>query len=120
MNHEEFRFYSSENDGYRGGFGDYTDPIPTTGGPINEPPHKKKSSASRAIALVLCCALVGGSAGVGGTTFTEVKGGASEDDINGVDAISGGTITSQALEKAIKTWLEAYVPYFETLKVVEE
>ena len=54
------------------------------------------------------------------TSVKVVKGGASEDDINGVDAISGGTITSQALEKAIKTWLEAYVPYFETLKVVEE
>ena len=54
------------------------------------------------------------------TSVKVVKGGASEDDINGVDAISGGTITSQALEKAIKTWLEAYVPYFETLKAVEE
>lgn len=41
-----------------------------------------------------------------------VKGGAAEDDFNGVDAISGGTITSQALEKAIGMWLEAYVPYF--------
>ncbi len=54
------------------------------------------------------------------TSVKVVKGGASEDDINGVDAISGGTITSQALEKAIKTWIEAYVPYFETLKAVEE
>ena len=54
------------------------------------------------------------------TSVKVVKGGAAEDDINGVDAISGGTITSQALEKAIKSWLEAYVPYFETLKAVEE
>lgn len=49
-----------------------------------------------------------------------VKGGASKDDINGVDAISGGTITSGALEKAIKSWLEAYIPYFETNKAMEE
>lgn len=54
------------------------------------------------------------------TSIKVVKGGAAEDDINGVDGISGGTITSQALEKAIKTWLEAYVPYFQTLKAVEE
>ena len=70
MNHEEFRFYSSENDGYRGGFGDYTDPIPTTGGPVNEPPkHQKKVGGTRAVALVLCCALAGGSAGVGGAAI---------------------------------------------------
>lgn len=43
-----------------------------------------------------------------------VKGGASEEDINGVDAISGGTITSAALEKAIDMWLRFYVPYFNT------
>lgn len=42
-----------------------------------------------------------------------VKGGAAEDDINGVDAISGGTITSQALEKAIGMWLQGYLPYFQ-------
>lgn len=70
MNHEEFRFYSSENDGYRGGFGDYTDPIPTNGGPVNDLPEKgKKSGKTRAVALVLCCALVGGSAGVGGAAL---------------------------------------------------
>ena len=54
------------------------------------------------------------------TSIKVVKGGAAEDDINGVDAISGGTITSQALEKAIKNWIEAYVPYFKTIKAVEE
>lgn len=49
-----------------------------------------------------------------------VKGGAAEGDLNGVDAISGGTITSQALEKTIATWLNCYRPYFETVKHVEE
>ncbi len=62
----EFNFYNSENDGYRGGFGSYEDPIPTSGGPAHEPPRKKKGGAARIIALVLVCALVGGGAGVGG------------------------------------------------------
>ena len=26
---DDFNFYNSENDGYRGGFGDYVDPTPT-------------------------------------------------------------------------------------------
>ena len=43
MEYPDFSFYNSENDGYRGGFGDYTDPIPTSGGPAHssEPPKKK-------------------------------------------------------------------------------
>ena len=66
----DFNFYNSENDGYRGGFGDYTDPIPTSGGPVgpeSTPPQppKKKGKAARIVALVLVCALVGGGAGVG-------------------------------------------------------
>ena len=27
---DDFNFYNSENDGYRGGFGDYSDPIPVS------------------------------------------------------------------------------------------
>ncbi|MCI9156194.1 MAG: PDZ domain-containing protein [Lawsonibacter sp.] len=64
---DEFNFYNSENDGYRGGFGDYVDPIPTTSfQPGMQPPKKKKGGAAKVIALVLACTLVGGSAGVGG------------------------------------------------------
>ncbi|MDY0097591.1 MAG: NADH:ubiquinone reductase (Na(+)-transporting) subunit C [Bacteroidales bacterium] len=37
-----------------------------------------------------------------------VKGGASEDDIHGVDAISGGTITSNGLQDMISDCLEKY------------
>ena len=70
----DFNFYNSENDGYRGGFGDYTDPIPTSGGPVgpeSTPPQppKKKGKAARIVALVLVCALVGGGAGVGGAAL---------------------------------------------------
>lgn len=42
-----------------------------------------------------------------------VKGGAPEGDPHGVDAISGGTITSRSLEKAIRQWFDYYKPYFE-------
>lgn len=69
----EFRFYSSENDGYRGGFGDYTDPAPGSShqNPFEQPPRnqKKKGSAGRVIALLLACALVSGAAGVGGAAW---------------------------------------------------
>ena len=67
----DFNFYNSENDGYRGGFGDYTDPIPTGGGPVGpeHQPPKKKGNGKRIAALVLVCALVGGGAGVGGAAL---------------------------------------------------
>jgi len=70
-NDQQFNFYSSENDGYRGGFGDYTDPIPTTGraNPFEEPPKKRKKGSKRAIALILACTIAGGAAGVGGAAL---------------------------------------------------
>lgn len=44
--------------------------------------------------------------------FSVVKGGAPKDKANAVDAITGATITSQALGKSINIWLKAYEPYF--------
>lgn len=41
-----------------------------------------------------------------------VKGGAKPDDPHGVDAVSGGTITSKGLESMIKTCLEGYQEFF--------
>lgn len=68
---DEFNFYNSENDGYRGSFGGYTDPEPVmpgtpfaTGG--MQPPKKKRGGATKIVALVLACAIAGGGAGVGG------------------------------------------------------
>jgi Na+-transporting NADH:ubiquinone oxidoreductase subunit C len=46
--------------------------------------------------------------------FEIVKGGAPEGQENAVDAITGATMTSRGLSKAIDTWLEAYKPYLST------
>ena len=67
---DEFNFYNSENDGYRGGFGGYVDPepgmsgTPYSTGPMQ--PRHKKGGVGKFIALVLACAIAGGGAGVGG------------------------------------------------------
>ena len=69
MTDNEFHFYNSENDGYRGGFGGYTDPAPGAA-PGPEAPKKKPGRfARRAIALVLACAVVGAGAGIGGAAI---------------------------------------------------
>ena len=60
MGTNDFNFYNSENDGYRGGFGDYTDPAPTgpsvSGGP--EQPRKRRGFSTSTAALLLACAVV--------------------------------------------------------------
>lgn len=60
----------------------------------------------------------------GETRFEVIKGGANGAE-SGVDAISGATITTQALGKTINTWAKYYAPYLagletETDKIVEE
>lgn len=42
-----------------------------------------------------------------------VKGGAQEDDKHGVDAITGGTITSDGVADMLENTLQIYVPYFK-------
>ena len=70
---DDFNFYNSENDGYRGGFGDYVDPTPSSqpqySAPQPEGPRKKKNRAARIAALVLACAVVGTGAGAGGAAL---------------------------------------------------
>lgn len=44
------------------------------------------------------------------------KGGATAGSNSEIDAISGGTITSNALEKTISMWLHHYAPFLERLK----
>lgn len=57
--------------------------------------------------------------GEGELKFEVVKGGANGAE-SGVDAISGATITSQALGKTINTWAKYYAPYLKSLEVVSE
>lgn len=45
-----------------------------------------------------------------------VKGGATEGDMHGVDAISGGTITSDGLTKMIANTMTIYVKFFKDLQ----
>jgi Na+-transporting NADH:ubiquinone oxidoreductase subunit C len=45
-----------------------------------------------------------------------VKGGAADDDPHGVDAISGGTITSNGLSSMIENTLKIYVSYLKNLQ----
>lgn len=42
-----------------------------------------------------------------------VKGGAAEDNKHGVDAITGGTITSNGVSDMLQNTLKVYVPYFK-------
>lgn len=49
----------------------------------------------------------------GKVKFSVIKGGANG-DINGVDAISGATITSRALGNTINLWAKYYEPYFKS------
>ncbi|MBQ7773993.1 MAG: NADH:ubiquinone reductase (Na(+)-transporting) subunit C [Bacteroidales bacterium] len=52
------------------------------------------------------------------TGIAIVKGGAKEGSTNEVDAISGGTITSKALDASIRMWMEAYLPYIKSLQAL--
>ena len=42
-----------------------------------------------------------------------VKGGADAGDMHGVDAITGGTITSNGVSSMLENTLKVYVPYFK-------
>lgn len=50
------------------------------------------------------------------TSIKVVKGGATPNDPHGVDAISGGTITSKGLESMLRDCLWGYQKYFEKIK----
>ncbi len=44
-----------------------------------------------------------------------IKGGAAPDNLHGVDAVSGGTITSNGVTEMLKRTLGNYIPYFNTM-----
>ncbi len=52
------------------------------------------------------------------SSISIVKGGAPAGNMHDVDAISGGTITSVALENTLRSWLDNYLPYIEKMKVL--
>ena len=92
MDNNDFNFYNNENDGYRGGFGDYTDPVPATPGPEAPQNNKKpgKGFSKKIIALVLACAIVGGGAGVGGAALYQ-------------NATRGGTVVYEGERPKVQT-----------------
>ncbi len=49
-----------------------------------------------------------------------VKGGASPENLHGVDAVSGGTITSNGVTEMLHRTLGNYLPYFKTIENKEE
>lgn len=49
-------------------------------------------------------------------SVSAIKGGADDTDPHGVDAISGGTVTSNATSDMFKGRIELYLPYFNNLK----
>lgn len=44
-----------------------------------------------------------------------IKGGAAPDDLHGVDAVSGGTITSGGVSEMLQRTIKSYLPYFKTI-----
>lgn len=50
-------------------------------------------------------------------SISVIKGGARPGDVHGVDAVSGGTITSQGLEDMIKDCLAGYQEFFVKSKI---
>jgi len=45
-----------------------------------------------------------------------IKGGAAPEDMHGVDAVSGGTITSTGVSEMLQRTISSYLPYFKTVK----
>ena len=50
-------------------------------------------------------------------SVTAIKGGASPDDMHGVDAISGATVTSKGVTEMFKRTLLNYIPYFKSRRM---
>ena len=49
-----------------------------------------------------------------------IKGGAAPDDLHGVDAVSGGTITSNGVTEMLSRTVSSYLPYFKSLNKQDE
>ena len=87
-----------DNDQYNSGAYRYSYPPARQGGdpwdrpqPPLTPPRKKKSGVGKAVALVLCCALAGGGAGVGGAAFYDTVIASHEVSVPAVGSGDGST-----------------------------
>ena len=67
MEHNEYRFYHQDDNGYPNGYGGYSEPVHYN--PLEDTGRRKKGGPGRVIALVLACAIIGGGAGVGGAAL---------------------------------------------------
>ena len=78
-------------------------------------PHKK-SGAGRAVALVLCCALVGGGAGVGGAALYDRLGGGNDGSTTIYQNTTQGTQVSVQQADGVKemTLEEIYASYADS------
>lgn len=79
-----------------GAYFDHASETPGLGGKIKDDPAFRAQFAGKTIDFS------------GDKPFNIVKGGAPEGMSNGIDAITGATMTSKGLDKAINTWLGAY------------
>lgn len=100
--------YVSFNDDFNTIYGavfDHAKETPGLGAEINTPKFQKHFPGKRIF-------------GEDGSfkSITVVKGGAKPDDPYGVDAISGGTITSKGLQAMLQDCLSGYVNYFNREK----
>lgn len=80
----------------KGAYFDHASETPGLGGKIQEDPDFRAQFIGKQVIYT-----------EGADAFEIVKGGAG-DKANGVDAITGATMTSKGLNAAINTWLEAY------------
>lgn len=81
-----------------GAYFDHESETPGLGGKIKDDPAFRAQFKGKSVCF--CCA--------DEAPFNIVKGGAPADMTNGVDAITGATMTSKGLEKAVNTWFAAY------------
>lgn len=91
--------FESDLETIKGAYFDHSGETPGLGGKIKDDPAFREAFAGKK-------AIFGE-----GNPFNIVKGGAPAEMENGIDAITGATMTSKGVEDAINVWFEAYRPY---------
>ena len=91
-----------------GAYFDHESETPGLGGKIKDDPSFRESFEGKSVIF-----------GAEGEPFNIVKGGAPKDMRNGVDAITGATMTSKGVAVAVNNWLKAYRRYIEAAASAE-